>query len=173
MAETGILAPEERVELIEGEIILKPQMSPPAAAASCLIRDALRVVFGPRFHVRSQGPLTLGPDSEPEPDAAVVRGTARDYVKTHPSTAVLVAEVSDTTLAFDRERKSPLYAKAGIPEYWIVNLVDRLLEVHRDPGPLPHGPSEFGYRSIRHFGPSEAVTPLGLAVPVRVADLLP
>jgi Uma2 family endonuclease len=174
MAEAGILAPGERVELIEGEIITMTPQESPHAAAGGLVEEALRVAFGPGFHVRSQRPLSLGLDSDPEPDAAVVRGTLRDYVKAHPTTAILVVEVSDTTLAFDRGRKSALYARAGIPEYWIVNLVDRILEVHRDPGPLPHDPSEFGYRSIRRHAPSEAVTPLaspGRAV--RVADLLP
>lgn len=173
MAEAGILARGERVELIEGEIItMTPQESPHAAGVS-LVQDALRTAFGPGFYVRSQSPLRLGLDSEPEPDAAVVLGTVRDYVKAHPTTAVLVVEVSDTTVDFDRGRKSALYARASIPEYWIVNLVDRVLEVHRDPGALPRDPSKYGYRSIRRYEPSEAVTPLALAVPIRVADLLP
>ena len=174
MAEAGVFAPGERVELIDGEIIsMTPQKSPHAVAGG-LVEDALRAAFGPGFHVRSQRPLSLGPDSEPEPDAAVVRGTLRDYVDAHPTMAVLIVEVSDTTLAFDRERKAGVYAKAGIREYWILNLIDRVLEVYRDPGPLREIPSQIGYRSIRNFGPSETVNPLALPpAAVRVADLLP
>lgn len=174
MAEAGIFAPGERVELIEGEIVaMTPQKSPHAAAGS-LVEEALRVAFGPGFHVRSQRPLDLGPESEPEPDAAVVRGRPRDYVSAHPVTAVLVVEISDTTLAYDRGRKAALYAKAGIPEYWIVNLVDRILEVHRDPRPLSGKPSECGYRSMRQFEPSKTVTPLeSPSAVILVTDLLP
>ncbi len=173
MTEAGIFGPGERVELIEGAIInMTPQKSPHMAAIG-LADEALRLAFGSGFHVRTQGPLALAPDSEPGPDAAVVRGTVRDYVKAHPTTALLVVEVSDTTLAFDRGPKAGLYARAGIPEYWIVNLNDRLLEVYRDPGPLPHNPSAYGYPSARSFGPSDAVVPLGLPVAVRIADLLP
>jgi Uma2 family endonuclease len=174
MAGAGIFAPGERVELIEGEIIaMTPQDSPHATAGS-LAEEALRGAFGPEFHVRSQRPLNLGQESEPEPDAAVVRGRPRDYVHAHPTTAVLVVEISDTTLAFDRGPKAALYARAGIPEYWIVNLVDRVLEVHRDPGPLPHAPAEYSFRSILRLGPAATVNPLQApAATVRIADLLP
>jgi Uma2 family endonuclease len=174
MAEAGVFAPGERVELIEGEIIaMTPQKSRHTAAIG-LAQDALRVAFGSGFHVRSQGPLALDAHSEPEPDIAVVRGTPRDYVEDHPKAGVLVAEISDTTLAFDRGRKAAVYARAGIPEYWIVNLVDRVLEVHRDPGPLPHAPAEYGYRSILRLGPTETANPLHApAATIRIADLLP
>jgi len=174
MADAGVFAPGERVELIEGEVIVMTPQKSPHAVAGGLVEDALRAAFGPGFHVRSQRPLNLGPDSEPEPDAAVVRGTLRDYVDAHPTMAVLIVEVSDTTLAFDRERKGPLYAKAGIPEYWILNLIDRVLEVHRDPGPLPEDPSRSGYRPTQRLGRSETVTPLAApSATIRVADLLP
>lgn len=124
--------------------------------------------------MRPQLPLSLDPDSEPEPDAAVVRGAPRDYVDTHPTTALLVVEVADTPLDLDRGKKAGLYAKAGIPEYWIVNLVEPVLEVHRDPAPVPGGPSEAAYRLVRRHAPSEAVTlSTPGAGPVPVADLLP
>ena len=174
MAEAGIFGPGERVELIEGEIVaMTPQDSPHAAGVRGA-QEGLRVTFGPGFDVRPQLPLSLGMDSEPEPDAAVVRGTWRAYVTAHPTTALLVVEVSDATLAFDRGRKAALYAKAGIPEYWIVNLIDRVLEVRRDPAPAREGSSEYEYRSVRRYAPHESVRPL--AAPdreVRVADLLP
>lgn len=174
MAGAGVFAPGERVELIEGEIINMTPQDSPHAAAGWLVDSALGRAFPPEYHVRSQRPLILGPDSEPEPDAAVVRGAARDYVHSHPTTAVLVVEISLTTLAFDRGRKAALYAKAGIPEYWIVNLADRALEVYRDPGPLPDNPTEHGYRSIQRLGPAETVTPLAApSATIRVADLLP
>ncbi len=174
MAEAGIFAPGERVELIEGEIVVKDPQTPPHATAVVLAQEALRALCGPGFDARAQLPLSLGPDSEPEPDAAVVRGTARDYVDGHPTTANLVVEVADTTLEFDRGRKAAMYARAGIPEYWIVNLPDRVLDVFRDPGPLPDGPAERGYRSVRRVGPPDSVAPLASpAAHVRVADLLP
>ena len=174
MAEAGVFAPGERVELIEGEIIaVTPQKSPHAAAVR-LVQGALRGVFGGGFDVRPQLPLGLGPDSEPEPEIAVVRGTPRDYVQEHPTTAILLVEVADATLEFDRGRKASLYARAGIPEYWVVNLPDRTLEVHRDPGPLPDRPSGYGYRSIRRIGPAESVAPASApTAQVHVVDLCP
>jgi Uma2 family endonuclease len=174
MARAGVFAPDERVELIEGEIVAMAAQRSPQATTVCLAQDALRAAFGPGFYVRTQFPLSLGPDSEPEPDLAVVPGNPRDYAEAHPTMALLAVEVSDETLAFDRGRKARLYARAGIPEYWIVNLVDRVLEVYRDPGPLPGRPSEYGYRSVQRFAPPEAVTPLSPgAGAVRVADLMP
>lgn len=174
MAEAGILRPDERVELIEGEIVAMPPQSAPHAVAVSLAQEALRVVIGPGFHVRSRSPLSLGSDSEPEPDAAVLLGTLRDYAEAHPTTALLVVEVADATIAFDRERKASPYARASIPEYWIVNLSERGLEVHRDPGPLAGRPSEYGYRSVERFAPPDSATPLASGGhPVRVTDLLP
>ncbi len=174
MGEAGIFPPGERVELIEGKIIkMIPQRSFHAAGVR-LAQDTLREAYGPGFDVRPQLPLSLGLDSEPESDTAVVRGEARDYVKAHPTTAVLVVEVADTMLEFDPGPKARLYAKAAIPEYWIVNLVDRLLEVHRDPVPLPGEPGSYGYRSIQRFAPHDSVKPLSAgARAIRVADLLP
>lgn len=174
MAEAGIFAPDERVELIEGEIVAMAAQGSLHATAVQLAPEALRVAFGGGFQVRSQLPLSLGAHSEPEPDAAVVPGAPRDYADAHPTMALLVVEVADETLAFDRGRKASLYAKAGIPEYWVLNLPERVLKVHRDPGPLPGRPSEYGYRSVRRFAPPESVTPLAPATgSVRMADLLP
>jgi Uma2 family endonuclease len=101
-----------------------------------LAQKALRAAFPPGsgFEVRGQLPLDLSDDSAPEPDVAVVRGSSRDFRDHHPTTAVLVVEVADSSLPHDRKRKTPIYAQAGIQEYWILNLARKVLEVSREPG---------------------------------------
>jgi Uma2 family endonuclease len=134
----------------------------------------LRTVFGAGFMVRAQLPLALGQHSEPEPDVAVVLGTPDDYPDDHPNTAILVVEVSDSRLAYDRTIKASLYAAAGIPEYWIVNLVERQLEIHREPMPMPAAPYGYGYRTHTIAVSGETVaTPSPSAAQVAVDDLLP
>ena len=151
MAEAGLFD-GRRVELVRGEVIeMTPQKSRHATGIT-LAYTALSAAFGGEYNVRIQLPLILGQDSDPEPDAAIVRGTARDYVDAHPQTATLVVEVADSSLEYDRTTKCALYAESGIPEYWIVNLVDRQLEVYRKP--------EGGAYSERLvLGPSESVEP--------------
>jgi len=171
----GLFGPEERLELVGGEVLQKmtPQSSRHAAAVS-LAGEALRGIFPTGHHVRTQLPLALGSDSEPEPDIAVVVGCPRDYEEGHPSTAVLVVEVSETSLAFDRSTKAGLYARAGIREYWIVNLDDRLLEQQREPTAISQQPFGHHYRDITRHAESESVTPLAAATGMlSVADLLP
>lgn len=120
----------ERVELIEGVIVeMSPQDPRHAGAVQRLTRVLGRAV-GERADVRVQLPLAVIGESLPEPDVALVM--REDFDETHPATAFLVAEVSEASLRKDRSVKAPLYATAGIPEYWIVNLVDRLIEVHTD-----------------------------------------
>lgn len=174
-AEVGILKPDERLELIEGEIYQK--MSPqkaPHATTICLVENALNRIFSEGYDVRVQLPLALGERSEPEPDVAVVSGSIRDYETEHPASAVLVVEVSDTTLASDRTLKASLYALAGIEEYWIVNLVDRVLEVHRQPAEMAEQPFGHHYRSITRHTETETLSPLAApAASLAVADLLP
>jgi Uma2 family endonuclease len=147
---------------------MSPQKEPHAATVS----QAGRVVtdmFGSNYLVRQQLPIILHDQSEPEPDLAVVPGQPWDYLQSHPLAAdvLLLIEVSDTTLRFDRERKQEAYSRAGVAEYWILNLRDRQLEVYRDP-------SEFGYRSVVVYGEDERVSPLHAPqAAVRVGDLLP
>jgi Uma2 family endonuclease len=163
----------QRVELIEGEIIVMPVMKNPHAIAITLAEDALRAAFGPGHWIRPQMPLHFGLWSEPEPDVAVAQGGPRDYAD-HPTTALLVVEISETTLRYDRGRKGPLYAQAGITDYWIVNLVDRQLEVYRDPQPDPKRPRHYTYAQVTILKATDVVTPL--AAPnarIAVADLLP
>ena len=170
----GVFGPEERLELIGGEIIQKMTQKEPHATSTTLVGDGLRVVFAAGRHVRVQLPLSLGEHDRPEPDIAVVVGAPRDYLASHPTAAVLVVEISDTTLGYDRMVKAGVYARAGIAEYWIVNLIDRLLEVHRQPAPMAEQPLGHGYRSIARLTEAEAVVPLGAPQsPVAVADLLP
>jgi Uma2 family endonuclease len=169
---SGFFHPEERLELVDGELLrMTPQGSAHATAIS-LLEETLKSAFGLGFNVRAQMPLALDPDSEPEPDVAVVVGSPRDYRDSHPTTAVLVVEVADTTLTYDRERKTHLYARAGIPDYWILNLLDRCLEVYRQP--VATGSEGPRYATKLVVSSSESVSPLArLNVSIRVADLLP
>jgi Uma2 family endonuclease len=124
LVEQGFFHPEERLELVEGVIYeMTPQSSFHATGVRA-VHLALESVFAQGYDVRPQLPLAVGDDSEPEPDIAVVQGAWQDYSHSHPFTAVLVVEVADSSLLHDRKRKTRLYAQAGIPEYWIDNLVD-------------------------------------------------
>lgn len=165
LAAAGYFHPEARLQLIQGEIV---EMSPQGAAHATAIRRmtrALETVFRGGHDIRVQLPIALSDDSEPEPDVAVVRGTIEDYEEQHPSTAVLIGEVADSTLHFDQIRKSVMYAAAGIPEYWVLNLVDRTLDVYRE----PHAS---GYTTLLRLDPQEFVSPLAVpAARLRVADL--
>lgn len=125
------------------------------------------------YFLRIQLLLALDDFSEPGPGIAVVAGSARDYRDAHPATAALVIEVTDATLDYDRYTKAPLYARAGIPEYWIINLADRQLEVYRNPGPLAEAPGGFGYRLRLVASPGEEVAAAGVTRAVKIDDLLP
>lgn len=166
-AAAGCFGPEGRVELIEGVVYdMSPQNSRHSAVVR-LVEKALGRAFGTGWDVRGQMPLALEVDSEPEPDVAVVVGSPRDYLDAHPTTAALIVEVADASLGHDRKRKAPLYARAGIPEYWIVDLTEGALEVYREPSPE-------GYRvkTVLHAG--ETVSPLALPEgSLAVLDLLP
>ena len=174
MVDAGVLTENDRVELIGGEILtVTPQKSADATAV-VLAGDALRSVLTPKLHVRPQLPLALGDDSEPEPepDIAVVQGSTREYRDAHPQSALLIIEVSGSTLAFDRHVKGSLYARENVAEYWIVNLVESVVEVYRDPAGDPTARFGWSYgRSARFTRTDSIVSPFGGAV--LVADLLP
>ena len=170
-----VFGPEERLELIDGEIVGKmtPQGSGHAVGTQA-VEEGLREVFRSGYSIRVQLPLALDETSEPEPDVAVVAGHFRDYRDEHPHTAVLVVEVSDSTLRFDRTAKASLYAQSGIPEYWIVNLTDRSLEVHREPGRMAEQPLGHAYFHVHCHREDETVTPLAMPeARIAVARLLP
>lgn len=163
----------QRVQLIEGGIVIMSPQKFPHVAAIDKCHEVLEAAFGENFWVRMQAPLTLGPQSEPEPDVSVVEGKRDDY-QDHPTTALLVAEVSRTTLPFDRQHKASLYAKAGIADCWIVNLTSKQLGVLRNPEPDEDQPYGFRYAETTILKPADSVSPL--AAPesaVRVADMLP
>ena len=168
LAEIGFFR-GQRAELIEGEImVLSPQKAEHFTTTD-RVSELLRNAFGTGYHVRMQGPLELGPHSEPEPDVAVVVGTRDQYAKRHPTTAALIVEVSDTTLLSDRTRKASLYARAGIADYWIVNLVDRRLEVRRTPIADATQVYGHGYAALTELVAPATISPLALpdiAIPV-------
>lgn len=130
MIEAGILRAEERVELIEGMIVTMPRCAPAHALAIEVLNRALVRAAADDLRVRPQLPLTVAPRSEPEPDLAVVRG---GYGDRHPQTALLVIEVAGTSARIDRGAKLAVYARAAIPEYWIVDVARREVEVLREP----------------------------------------
>lgn len=174
LVEKGVFMPGERVELIDGLLMVAEPQSSSHFTAIRLVERALVRAFGEGWDVRAQGPIALDDASEPEPDVAVVRGELRDYVRAHPADPVLVVEVALTSVNFDREHKASLYARAGRPEYWIVNLVDRVLEVRREPAPSPSAPYGWDYSTVEVLRPGDSVCPLAApTAQIAVADLLP
>ena len=167
MIGAGILGEDEHVELIGGRIVEMSPEGPAHAGAIDLCAEALRAVFGPGYTVRVQHALIVDPADEPEPDVAIVPGGPRDHLAEHPRTAALVVEVADSSLDYDRGQKAQLYARAGFEEYWIVNLRDRCVEVHRQPSPE-------GYARVMTLAADATVSPLAApAARIAVAALLP
>lgn len=166
--EAGCFEPNAHLELIEGDIVEKelPMNSPHATGVRRGL-NVMRNIFTTGYIVDVQLPLYLSDINEPLPDIAVVAGLVEDFEEEHPTTAALILEVSDTTLREDRTTKVSLYARGGIPDYWILNLNDRVLEVYREPnGAL--------YESIRFYHEGEDAAPLAAPDrPIAVSDLLP
>ncbi|HEY3065531.1 MAG TPA: Uma2 family endonuclease [Methylomirabilota bacterium] len=162
------------IELIGGQLIVAEPKGTYHTASLGSAEYAVRATLPPGWMVRTQAPLWLDDESEPEPDLAVVPGRPTDYRDAHPVRPPLVIEVAETSLRFDRREKGSLYARAGIEEYWIVNIVDRVLEVYRDPGPDPAAVYGSRYRALTVFEPRDVVTPLAFPQSrIAVADLLP
>jgi Uma2 family endonuclease len=168
MAEAGLFE-NQRVELIEGDVVEMSPQSPDHYASIERIATLVRKVFGSSYWVRMQGPLVLPNNSEPEPDISVVAGSVDDYTD-HPRGALLVIEISGTTLRHDRDRKRPLYARAGIEDYWIVNLFEQQLEVYRHPRRIAS--RGWNYESQTNYRRGDVVTPLALPkARIAVTDL--
>jgi Uma2 family endonuclease len=174
MIENGILTPDDKVELLENYVVLKMPRNPLHDSSIQRILRPILKALPPHWDVRVQSSVTLV-DSQPEPDFAIVRGTASDYERNHPIPADvgLLIEVADSSLLRDQRDKTRIYARGGIPCYWIVNLVDQLVEVHTQ----PTGPANVpAYGLSHHFGPRDAVSLVldGTTVAsLNVADLLP
>ena len=155
MAEVGIFHPDERVELIEGEIV---QMSPIGPRHAGCVINANRLFItrlGDRAMVSPQNPMVIQPRSEPQPDLLLLRPRAMSYSFEHPTPedVLLAVEVADTTVRFDRLVKARLYARAGIAEFWLFLTTETLVEVYRAPG-------ADGYTSVTEHGAGQALSPL-------------
>ena len=173
IVDAGIFGPEDHVELLDGLLIAREPQGERHTIVLALVRAAIERAFGRGYWVREEKPVALDDLSAPEPDLVVVRGQPRDYLgRGHPSHPLLTVEVAVTSLALDRVRKGALYARAGIEDYWVVNLKADVLEIYREPVRTPDG--EWKYDSPRLLKRGAVVTPL--AAPrarIRVAALLP
>ncbi len=173
MAEQGILKSDDKVELLEGIVVQKMPRNPPQDGTIQVLTKRLgrRVPIG--WDLRIQLTVVLS-DSQPEPDASIARGDESTYLSRHPKAndIGLIIEVADSSLLRDQRDKARIYARSGIVLYWIINLVDRRVEVHS----LPSGPTGSpGYGSIQNYAPGEIIPlPLdGLSIEIPVNDLLP
>ena len=174
MIQTGIITPEDKVELLENYVVLKMSKNPPHDGTIDLVKAALPAAIPIGWLLRIQQTIVLS-DSQPEPDFAIVRGNPRTYLMRHPGVADigLVMEVADSSLLRDQRDKTRIYARSGIPYYWIVNLVDRRIEVYSQPlsaAPIP------AYNSFQTYQPGDTVPLIldGVTVgSVAAADLLP
>jgi Uma2 family endonuclease len=169
LVEAGVLSEDDRVELLEGVVVAMAPGNPPHDSGTTRASLALVRAVGERAVVRTQCSLVASGYSVPQPDVAVVPGTLADYDGAHPRSALLVVEVADTSLPQDRLSKSRIYAAAGIPEYWIVNLREHVLESMRDPDP-----ATALYRAIRTCRRGERIELAALpGAVVAVEELLP
>src|SRR5262244_3095243 len=170
----GVFRPGERLELVGGALLVREPQGSPHATAIQAVQEALRGALGPGWLIRTQMPVALDDESEPEPDVSVVPGSFRDYSHAHPSRPALLVEVSDSSLSFDRRDKGSLYARARVPEYWIVNLVERVLEIYRESEPEPRATYGWAYHHRERLEPEQHVAPMiAPGSQILVADLLP
>ena len=155
MVEAGILGPEDSVELIEGEILVMSAEGPLHVAEIGAAAEALRTAFGESYWIRLGNPFAVDDRSEPEPDLLIVPGKPHDYRERHPSPeeAALVVEVAHSSLSFDLGRKQRLYARAGVPEYWVIDIPNTCIHVFREP-------SREGFSAATRLGHGATIKPL-------------
>lgn len=170
MVDAGIFGEEDRIELVNGEILMVPPQGPEHRSLKDELHARLLAAYGKRkVHILDQGPLVAGEEGLPEPDLAVVEGAPRDYLERHPTggDTVVVIELSSTSQDRDR-RKATDYARGGVPLYWLLDLPARRLDVYSDPDPARHR-----YRTrVSLFEDDDVTLPL-LATTWRVASMLP
>src|ERR671934_677827 len=147
----GFFDEDDPVELLDGLLLIKEPQSSPHRTAVLLVARMLERAFGEGWFVQVQSPIGLDVRSEPEPDVCVVRGSPRDYTHTHPTRPELIVEVALSGLAMARGRKASAYARGGIVDYWIVNLIDRVLEIHREPAPPGPMRRRWAYAAIQRL----------------------
>jgi Uma2 family endonuclease len=163
----------KRVELVNGRIYEIPPMKASHATSLTLVAETLRQTLAVGLFMRVQMPLAVTETSEPEPDIAIVAGAPFEFSMQHPVTAIMVVEIADASLRHDRAKGS-LYAQAGIADYWIVNLIDRVLEVHRDPASESASQAEFRYTTLQTYSERDSVAPLfSPNTSISVRSLLP
>lgn len=182
MIATGILPEESQIELLDGLLVLKDRRdrggkpmnvgTRHATIVTRLVKAAQAVADTDQTHIRFQQPITLPPDNEPEPDAAIVLGQPTDYFDRHPESAdiLVVMEVADSSLWQDRDVKQRIYANAGVKEYWIVDFLNSHFEVYSQPQP---GQGRYGH--MQTFTSSDSVSlqlPDGRTVQIAAADVL-
>ncbi|HUQ31917.1 MAG TPA: Uma2 family endonuclease [Pyrinomonadaceae bacterium] len=168
MGKAGVFTPDERLELLEGEIYEMSPIGSPHAACVKYLNTLFNQLFSGKMLVCVQDPIRLNDFSEPQPDIALLRWRDDFYRHTHPTPADvwLVIEVADSTVESDRSYKMPLYAKAGIPEAWLVNLVEECVELYAEP-------ESETYQTVRRFTRGEAVTAHGIRdLNISVSDIL-
>jgi len=172
MVAAGVITVNDRVELLEGVLVNKMSKGPEHSLSVVLLNETLRTVLPPGWYVSIEQPVSMD-DSEPEPDAAVIRGKPRDHTTRHPQAAevAIVIEVADSSLRRDREDKRRIYTRNGIAVYWIVNVADRLIDVFTNPsGPVLT--PDYATTTTYHIGDAVPVVLDGVTI-ATVADLLP
>ena len=173
LGKTGLFR-DKKTMLLHGVLYVMVLPKPPHDTALNLAYEFLRAAFPTGHHVRNQQGFDIGTDTDPGPDLAVVSGAIRDYSGRTPTAAVLIVEVSDSSLFTDLTEKAELYATAGVPEYWVVDLVNRQLVVFRDPTPLAKELGATTYQTRLTFGPADAVSPISApSATITVSELLP
>ena len=157
LVDIGFFTENDRIELIRGEIMeMAPKKTPHSVCNSILFGELYKLLES-KANIRGQEPITLPSNSEPEPDVVIAKKKDDNYLAAHPTVEdiILVIEISDSTLKYDRETKLPLYAESGINNYWIINLVDRNLEIYTNP--FSSDKDKFGYRNKSIILPNEEI----------------
>src|SRR5437762_1712520 len=174
LIEIGVFRPGEPVELLGGDLVLREPQGSAHYTAIGLVEDGLRAARGPGRLGRSQGPIAPGDASAPERAVPAGRGGRRAYSRAHPAQPALVVEVAESSLPLDREHKGSLYARARLDDYWILNLIDRALEVYRRAVQDPSAHFGWRYASREVLGPESSIAPLiAPHAQIVVRDLLP